>query len=283
MKKRTKALLRRILPPWITAAKRDCGGINKHPELFGANLAQKELSNEAYVRMVNSLIFPNGVRKSTGIRRNAPLLATLLDSGQLGWDKPSIRVLDMGASIGMDATGNLEEIQKHIQVESYTLADLFTALLYDPERKLIFDQDGKVIQVMLDQSFASLYFEFKYRIEPLYHIANLIRTYLLRRKFKKIIPDPETTLEIPLVFPPVKEQPAFRVQRADVFKTIPGTYDLILCFNLLQPRYFTKEQIETGNDNLTEALNPGGFLVTGVTDTYQVVQKPLIHQSSAAQ
>jgi chemotaxis methyl-accepting protein methylase len=65
----------------------------------------------------------------------------------------------------------------------------------------------------------------------------------------------------------------FSLRKMDVFRGIPGRYDMILSFNLLQRNYFPRERIARGVENLTAALNEQGFLIMGSDDGYSVRQK----------
>jgi len=263
--------IRKLIPRWLRGIRRNCGGYNPDHDLFAGRLLEQTLSDEQWVRLVNALIFPNGVRKSTRINRNANLLETLIHSGQLDALPQEINLLDMGASVGIDASGNLAVLEKFRKVNRYVMADLYTELLYDTEAQRIFDQDGHLLQQATSRGFIAFYFEFKYRIEPLFHWLNLQRTKRLRKKLMGATPNPAHTITIPLIYPKAQQHPYVQPLRANVFHPLQERFDLILCLNLLQPRYFTEAEIELGNKNLVEALKPGGLLITGVTDHYRLI------------
>jgi len=266
-----KELLRKILPAWLRAARRNCGGYNRETELFGGYIAEVGAGEELWERRLNALIFANGVRKSTRIHRNAPILEELISKGTLQWDASAINILDIGASAGLDALGNLQAILNYVPVNQYVLGDLHTELHYDKMNRRVFDQDGKVVQQLFDDHFVNLNFEFKYAVEPLFHLVNILRTRRLRRKLLSARPHPEHTVTLSLVYPTVADSPVFSVRRVDVFEPISEKYDLIICMNLLQRRYFNEEKVLLGNSNLQKALTPGGFLLTGVTDNWQIL------------
>jgi hypothetical protein len=261
-----KKTIRKILPPWLRAINRNCGGFNPDATLFAGRLLSPDLTDDQWLKMVNALIFGNGVRKSTRFNRNAPVLERLIADGTLRWDKPGIKVLDMGASVGIDAIGNLAVLSKHFKVSRYTLGDLYTEVQYDTFTQRIYDHDGNLIQVLLPNGFATLNFEFKYRIEPLFHWQNRRKTGKLKKQLAGVKPNPETTIPIPLIYPPVKENPVFNLKKVSVFEPMAEKYDLIICMNLLQPRYFPQDMIDLGNQNLLNSLSPGGVLLTGVTE-----------------
>lgn len=265
-----KKTIRKILPPWLRAIHRNCGGFNPDVTLFAGRLTSGEITDDKWLKMVNALIFENGVRKSTRFNRNAPVLERLIADGTLRWDKRGIKVLDMGASVGIDAIGNLKVLSKHFRVNRYTLGDLYTEIQYDTFTQRIFDQAGNIVQVLLPNGFITLNFEFKYRIEPLFHWQNRRKTLKLKKQLAGVKPNPDDTITIPLIYPPVKDNPVFTLEKVNVFEPMQEKYDLIICMNLLQPRYFPQQMIDLGNQNLLESLNPGGLLLTGVTDGYRV-------------
>jgi hypothetical protein len=267
-----RKILRKAAPRWLRGIRRNCGGYNPDRSLFAGRLTDPQLTAEEWIRLVNALIFPNGVRKSTRINRNSNLLKQLIQAGHLDTLPPEITVLDMGASVGIDASGNLDVLARNRKVSRYVMADLYTELLYETATQRIFDQDGMLLQQALKEGFFAFYFEFKYRIEPLFHWRNLQRTRRMKRKLRGIFPDQKHTITIPLIYPEAKEHPVIQSIRANVFQPIHERYDVILCMNLLQRRYFSDTEIERGNQNLAEALNPGGLLITGVTDAYQLIR-----------
>jgi SAM-dependent methyltransferase len=269
----TKKILRKILPSWLGAARRNCGGFNRDTTLFAGYLSEEDAGEDLWIRRLNALIFANGVRKSTRLHRNAPILKELLGNGTLQWEKPSIRVLDIGASAGLDALSNLQALQQHQTVDRYVLGDLYTELLWDKRSNRVFDQDGKVVQQLLDNRFINLNFEFKYAIEPLFHLLNMANTRRWKQRLAGARPHPECAVTIPLVYPSVAANPLFTCQRVDVFGPMTEEYDLVICMNLLQRRYFSVKQIEQGNRNLLRSLTPGGILLTGVSDTWRVMTK----------
>lgn len=266
-----KKRLRNILPPWLRVIRRNCGGYNRNTSLFAGHLSDGGSDEALWAGRLNALIFPNGVRKSTMSHRNTEIVNGLLNRGELQWNKEFITVLDMGASAGLDALGTLSALEKHIRVSRYVLGDRYTELLFDTRHNRVFDQDGAVIQQLQNNRFVNLYFEFKYSIEPLFHPWNILRTRHLRKRLTGVQPDPGHTIRIPLIHPTAAAHPLMTGCRADVFQPLTEKYDLIICMNLLQKRYFTEEQVALGIQNLKEGLAPGGFLLTGVTDDWQLL------------
>ncbi|HRZ42989.1 MAG TPA: class I SAM-dependent methyltransferase [Bacteroidales bacterium] len=268
-----KNLARTFLPAWLLAVRRHCGGYQRDGRLFAANLLTPDLPSDFYSRIASHLIFPNGVRKSTYPGRNAPLFEALFTAEGYHPGKP-LKILDIGASFGMDSMSNLSAIRRYAEVESYTLADLYTEVLYDPQSGIIFDQDHIPVQIKRGKGFFNLWFEFKYPVEKLYHLCNQNKTRRIRQQYKNAKPDPGHVRSIPLFHPEIMKNSLFNTARLDVFTPIPETYDLVICLNLLQTRYFEPGKVEQGMQNLKNCLNPGGVLVTGVTDAVKYYFAP---------
>lgn len=171
---------------------------------------------------------------------------------------------------GHGCSGNIEVLERFIPVHSYCLGDLYTHIFFDPLQNIIFDQDENVIQVMTRNGFLTLNFEFKYRIEPLFHLRNRHITKKARRQYAEVKPS-ENVIKIHLLYPAAETHPQIEIRRINVFEPLEEKYDLILCMNLLQSRYFSEEMVALGNENLRKSLNSGGFLVTGVTDGFTVM------------
>ncbi len=265
MNQTIKSLAKKILPPWLLAFRRHCGGFHRDPRFFAANLLDPDLPSAMYSRIASHLIFPNGVRKSTYPGRNATVLEALFAEGRFSSATP-LKVLDIGASFGMDSQSNLEAILKYCPVDSYVLGDLYTSLLYDPETGVVFDEEGNPVQVRLRQGFVNLYFEFKYPIEKIYHLINRYKTAKILKQYQGIKPNARKAITIPLFHPEVLQNPVFKTARLNVFGKIPDKFNLIICINLLQTRYFNEDKVAEGIRNLQNCLLPGGVLVTGVTD-----------------
>jgi hypothetical protein len=169
-------------------------------------------------------------------------------------------------------------LSRSARVERYDIGDLYTKLLFDQERGLVFDEDHQLVQVLRPLSFVSIHFAFNYGYERFLTLPKRLRPLLLSRRHR-YAPD-RPMVDIPLVHPSLAvDQPGspFHLRRLDVFKPIGDSktdrYRLIICMHLLLPRYFTPEQIERGVDNLTRHVEVGGSLLVGATDGYRVVQR----------
>ena len=249
-----------------------CGGVHPDVRLFAGNLWKEVLSEADYYEMTRALITRNAIRKATKHGRNLRAIRDLLARG-VQFSEPT-HVLDVGASIGLDSWSTYQELSQRYEIDSYTLGDLNTELLYDEERGLIFDQDGFLLQVRRDGYFVSIYFEFDRWYQSLVNIPGRLYSKLLKAslRFRQ-----NGLARIKLVHPSLRaDEPgsAFRLRRIDLFKRIGGEYHIILCFHLLTDRYFSSEERVTGVQNLKRCLKDDGLLILGGRDfDYEIIRK----------
>ena len=211
----------------------------------------------------------NGIRKTTARFRNVDVIRRLLDTETLRFSRP-IRVLDIGASAGVDALGIYQLLSQRVKVDRYVLADYYTHVIYEPTRRLIFDEDRTLIQVDRGSSFVSIHFAYNYKIQSLVCFWKRWLPAMLQRKYRF---DPTAELvQIPLIAPEIKLDGApFSFRRMNVFKPISDSYDLIICMHLLVERYFSPSEIQRGIDNLSKALANDGRLVLGSAEKFRVI------------
>jgi hypothetical protein len=191
-----------------------------------------------------------------------------------------IRVLDIPASTGSSSLASLALLREHgYAVSSYVLGDLSFWILFDPRRQCVFDDQGNLLQVAFGPLFVSIYrggvtggdYTFMTKVLASPHA---VTAYCLR-KFYRFRRDGDYR-RLAVVHPEVErllESGPFRLAEMDVFRPIPGQFDLILSFNLLQLNYFPPHVIERGVKNLTDALCDSGFLIMGNTEAYVAYQK----------
>jgi hypothetical protein len=265
--------LKALVPGGVAGAFGNCGGTNWRRTRFAAHLLQSDLTSDAYSAIYHSLIFPNGVRKTTAPGRNIQVMERLLESGRLVGSS-RIRVLEVGASAGLDALATWRLLRERCTVERYDLGDLYTEVHYDERRGLIFDQDGQLLQVDLGSRFVAIHFAYNYGFQRITNLPKRLHPWLLQRRLRY---DPDARSKvIPLVHPELRVGSAdspFRSVRMDVFKPIGETYDLVICMHLLVERYFDRPTIERGIENLSAALSPGGTLVVGAKERFDVVTR----------
>ena len=262
------------------AASNFCGNLlHINDEYMHAGSTRKAELTEQFVSIIDALVLSNGVSKTTYSGRHNTALSSICDKNQHYIDNRPIHVLDIPSSVGLSSIDNYNTLKKHYTINSYMMADQYFEVLYDIERKCIFDESGELLQVLFRNQFFSIYRPHtsgnafgiiaKLLLSPLELISRSLRK---KYKFEHC---PSIT-KLLLLHPEARvmvNQGAMNYQKADIFETINGQYDLILSFNLLQKNYFSAEQIETGTGNLFDALNDGGLMITGSTESYIIAQK----------
>lgn len=263
-------LVRKLVPRPARVVAANCGGRNLRGSRFAGRLADGQLSDDEFLAICHSLIFPNGVRKTTSPARNTATLEKVLASVELA---PELDVLEVGASIGVDAKATFDLLSSRAAVRSYTLGDLYPAVLYDRERRAVFDDERNLLQVKDRLGFTSIHFaydETARRAQKLVHVPKRVRPWLLSRRIA--YRDGAAVTRIPLVHPSIRlggDSP-FRLEKIDVFGHIPGAYDLVVCMHLLVSRYWSAETIARGERNLARTLRVGGTLVVGAAEEGRV-------------
>jgi hypothetical protein len=227
--------------------------------------------------IVDALVMPNAVTKTTYESRLTRNLSAVLSAIQL--PRPDIRVLDLPASTGIAALQMLALLRERYQVVSYVLGDKYHKILYDPEHRCIFDEQGNLLQVAFRGHFFSIYRAHAHGDEHsllsslLLFPHSLIAWYLRKR----YLFEPHIKYQHLLVVHPEVEELLdhciMQLQEMDVFQPLPGRYDLILSFNLLQRNYFPPDVIAAGVNNLSKSLSEGGVLVVGNTESFLALQK----------
>jgi hypothetical protein len=267
--------LKHLVPETMKGIVANCGGTNRRGDRFAGNLLNRDLSDEQFTGIMHALIFPNGVRKTTMRGRNAGLLERLLDRGDLVLPDRPLRVLDVGASGGLDAITTFHLLQKRSRVEEYVLGDLHTHVLYDQRRGLVFDVDGNLLQVRRGGGFVATNFEYNFAFQRIINLPKRLRPWLLERRHGRTPPSSDV-IAIPLVHPSLRIGEAsspFRLERLDVFRTVHGSWDLIVCMHLLVERYFSAGAIERGTRNLAGALAAGGHLLVGALERHRLLMR----------
>jgi hypothetical protein len=238
--------------------------------------ARAELSRQLST-IVDALVLPNAVTKTTWPNRLGRSLSAVLSAVQL--PSAEIRVLDVPSSTGIASLQSLAILQERYRVSSYVLGDKYHELIFDPRRRCIFDAQGHLLQVAFRKYFFSIYrghttgndhtFLSTWLLFP-----HTVIAWYLRKRYRV---EPNAVYRRARVVHPeverVLDQNVFNLQEMDVFRPIPGRYELILSFNLLQRHYFPVDIIKVGVDNLAASLSEGGVLILGNTDSFLALQK----------
>jgi hypothetical protein len=227
--------------------------------------------------IVDALVMPNAVTKTTYADRLTNSLSAVLSAVQL--PSPEIRVLDLPASTGVASLQSLALLSERYRVISYVLGDKYHNILYDHRRRCIFDEQGNLLQIAFGHRYFSIYRGHASGDEHTFLSTCLLfphslAGWYLRKRFRF---EPRADYRrLVVVHPEVEkllDQSIFQLREMDVFQPIPGRYELILSFNLLQRNYFPADKISAGVSNLAESLSEGGVLVLGNTGSFLALQK----------
>jgi hypothetical protein len=263
---RLKAILKRLLGPFAGFN----GGFDPRAARFAGRLTESGLGMFELVAIYNSLIFRNGVRKTTTHGRNFEVIGALLDQGRLTLPE-SIRVLDLGASAGLDALATYRRLTQVTNVETFVLGDFFTEILVDTRH--VYDQDGVLMQRRLAFGFVNRFFSCSTPYQRLAALPQQLLAWLATVGQKRASVGLK---RVELWHPDVRSEPGapFTMQRMDVFAPLPTlSYDLIICLHLLVDRYFSSSAIEAAIRNLQQALRVGGTVITGANERVRLIRR----------
>ncbi|PWB83560.1 MAG: hypothetical protein C3F11_05945 [Methylocystaceae bacterium] len=228
-------------------------------------------------RIVDGLVMPNGVKKTTYSDRLSHLIAEILTAVRL--PQQELRVLDLPSSAGAPSLQISELLQENYRITSYVLGDLYHCILHDARRCCIFDEHGNLLQVAFRKFYFSIYKGHKCGdqytfISTCLLLPHSIAAWCLKKLYRF---DPGAECRRLLVVHPEVEQHLgrgiYHLEVMDIFQPIPDNYDVILSFNLLQKNYFPPAVIAAGIANLASSLTEGGLLVLGDTDSFWALQK----------
>ena len=239
-----------------------------------------ETDAAAIEAIFDSVILPNGVRKTTSPGRQLNTLKHFLSRTERPADGANLRVLDLPCSNGVGSIDSHNLLRSHYGISAYVLADLCLELKCDRKRNAAYTAEGELLQVQGLKYFFSVYRAHTSGATHtllsdvlLWPIA--VRGRWLKRKYA--VSRPEALETIRLLHPETERcvaQGMFTVQNADVF-SLPWRqeFDLVLSFNLLQRNYFPALKVAEGLQNLCRAMKEGGYLVTGNTESFGVMRK----------
>jgi hypothetical protein len=244
-----------------------------------SDLRDRESLSRRFAAIANSLVLPNGVVKTTYVGRHDAILQSWLDDRRFAIEKDHIRVLEVPSSIGVASLAARAILSERYRFGAYVLGDLCWEILYDRERRCVFDESGNLLQIGYRNHFFSIYRPhasgdaYGVLASCLLYPLNIVSWYM-RRKYRS---EDSTALERVLLVHPDLEDPIgkgnFSLERMDVFSPLEGDFDLILSFNLLQKNYFPADRIRLGVENLMGVLSERGMLVMGSTESFSISTK----------
>jgi hypothetical protein len=250
-----------------------------HQQYSRSSADEKEELEKQFYTIMDGLVLPNGVQKTTRRLRQHSILAKVLADERYRPQKSAITVLDVPSSSGVAALDNIAMLSQDYTIRAYVLGDLCFHLYFDTGRECVFDEDFNLLQVRLGKRFFSIHRGHRSGdvYTPLTGVLlfplDVVAWYL---KKKYVYSTNSHTVPVSLIHPEVEarlRKGDFSLSKMDVFKGIGEHYDLILSFNFLQQNYFPPEQIARGVENLTNALNEQGFLIMGNDESFSVAQK----------
>jgi hypothetical protein len=228
--------------------------------------------------IMDSLVMPNGVTKTTYAQRQDQSLIRILDHDGCKLNTP-IRVLDVPSSAGTASLNMYAILCQRYQVVSYVLGDLYVDVVCDPKRRCVFDSQGTLLQVGFDRRFFSTHRahasgDVNTWLTRLLLIPHDICSWYLKKRYP--FAESDSNVRTRLIHPEIQALAAdgtVSIEKVNVFETVAGTFDVILSFNLLQRNYFPPERIALGTQNLGRALSEGGLLVLGNTESFLAYRK----------
>src|SRR2546427_4553367 len=250
-----------------------------HQQYSESSADEKEKLEKQFDKIMEGLVMPNGVQKTTRRLRQHSILAKVLADERCRPQKSAITVLDVPSSSGVVALDSIAMLRQYYTIRAYVLGDLCFHIYYDTGRECVFDEAFNLLQVRLGERFFSIHrgHESGDVYTPLTAVLlfpfDVVAWFL---KKKCVYSQEGHTVPLLLIHPDVDaglRRGDFSLSKVDVFKGIKEHYDLILSFNLLQQNYFPQEQIARGVENLTNALNEQGFLIMGNDTCFSVAQK----------
>lgn len=230
--------------------------------------------------VLDSLVLPNGVRKTTWPRRHQHAVEAFLARADRPPDGTALRVLDLPCSSGAASLDTRALLERCYGIRAWVLADLCMEVRLDADRGCVYDAAGELLQVRTRRGFFAVHRPHAggdafSTLSALALLPFTVRSAYLRRRHRLRPEQPLVPLR--LLHPDVEAEVKtgrFTAREMDVFRLDgAGEFDLVFSFNLLQRSYFTEPEIEQGLRSVTGVMAEGGFLLWGNTESFGIARK----------
>jgi SAM-dependent methyltransferase len=238
-------------------------------------LPQAEIDN-IQEAMLRGFCLRNGVSKHTHSRRfdefDRLSFAAIDAHFPAG---PNLRVHDIAVSDGRTCSGLYNHLNDRYGEGLDFLASDPARYLYILKRahsanRLIIDDRQQVLQIITPPFVFLVVRPESLKLYPLNHLLRHLVTALYARPLLKAHNARSPGIELAQMDllcqecrTYIREQRNFRFESYDVLAGSNELFDIIRAMNILNPSYFSKEQLQRAVKNILQSLREGGLFVTG--------------------